>query len=166
MIHQRKNTITKLPLRILMWVKVPQTTAENTITPIQILFQQPQKLINVLLKNCYTCNSIQMIYRKINPFQFFSLFHFELHYKRLDIIKKLLKTCESKFESIFLTKRWSNSIQFYGTWNFFMRHFRFVKLRSYQILIKFKRKLRTFVTLLWIESCFLLSYIHVQLDHT
>ena len=126
MIHQRKNTITKLPLRILMWVKVPQTTAENTITPIQILFQQPQKLINVLLKNCYTCNSIQMIYRKINPFQFFSLFHFELPYKRLDIIKKLLKARESNFEPIFLTKNWSNYIQFYGIWNFFMLHFRFV----------------------------------------
>ena len=43
------------------------STPENTITPIQILFQQPQKLINVRLKNCYTCNSIQMIYHKINP---------------------------------------------------------------------------------------------------
>jgi hypothetical protein len=121
-----------------MWAKVPQTTAENTITPIQILFQQPQKLC---LKNCYTCNSIQLIYYKINPLHSFFFVSFWIALQKTWYYQKIVKGPWIKLGANLSNKALIN----YHSVLWFMLHFKFVcmdwasaKLRSYQSSIKFK----------------------------
>ena len=177
MIHQRKNSITKLPLRILMRVKVPQTTAENTITPIQILFQQPQKLINVLLKNCYTCNSIQMIYYKINPLHSFFFVSFWIALQKTWYYQKIVKGTRIKLRAHLSNKA---LIKFHSVlWYLKFVHATFqvclygLSVSKIEILSKLNKIQMVFsillnancrfefelqyVTLIWIKSCFLSS---------